>query len=373
VSCEPEARCILIGVGRRSLDDYVPAFAQLAPHIALVAACDVDPAAEARLAQEIDAHGGAPVPFFTDRAAALEQTTPDLAIVATPHHTHLDIAGDLIRRGIPFVKEKPFAISLPEAVELASLLRENDGFMRLCVQRRYHPLYAYARKALAGIGALRHFDAVYQLHADAYRVGWRAHSETSGGGAIIDMGYHMIDALHWFFGPPALVYATAAPKLIPSAPYDIEETVLATLSYGGGMTGALRLSLCEATKEERVRVYGADGRIELTRRLFQRYDAENRLVEELDGDGDWATAAVVLTDTVGRLSDPAIAAWEVADGLDVTATIDALYGSIVRQTPVRPTHQETFGVKDKARGQRRDPRAGEHHDVSLAETASRVV
>ncbi|GAA0732752.1 Gfo/Idh/MocA family oxidoreductase [Dactylosporangium roseum] len=369
----PELRCLLIGVGRRALDDYVPALAELAPRVEFVAACDVDRSAEERLNEKLSTVQQIVAPrFFTDRAAAMDETSPNFAIVATPHHTHLDVARDLILRGIPFLKEKPFAISLPQAHELAHLLRQEDSFMRLCVQRRYHPLYAYAKSALAQIGDVRHFEAIYQLNADGYRDGWRAHPNTSGGGAIIDMGYHMIDVLQWFFGPPSLAYATTAPKLIPSASYDVEETVLANLTYRNGTTGTLRLSLCEATKEEKIRIYGAEGHIELTRQYLRRYDRSNNLTEEVDGDGDWATPAEVVLDTLAKLSDRDVVAQEVADGLDIISAIDALYRSIVQQAPVKPTDRETCSACYDPSHRRRDSRADQQYRVLLAEAATRM-
>ncbi|MFD3587357.1 Gfo/Idh/MocA family protein [Streptomyces sp. NPDC058683] len=367
-------RCAVIGVGRRTLKDYVPALVDLSARIDLIAACDVDAAAEARLTGELNRCGSEANPsFFTDHTALLDTMRPDLAIVATPHHTHNDISKDLFRRGIPVVKEKPFALSMPQARELTAAVEEYDGHMRLCVQRRYHPLYLRAKSSLQQIGATRHFEATYQLSTDAYQAGWRASSKTSGGGAIIDMGYHIIDLLHWFFGMPSLVYASAAPKLIPAAAYDVEETTLANLSYPNGVTGTLRLSLCEASKEELIRVYGSGGHIRLTRDSLQRFDRSNHVVEQVVAERSWNSASGVLVDTLDNLANPDAVQREMRDGVRVTATIEALYRSIAQQTAVKPLHEEASGVRFGTGDRRGTAGAGPEHGVSMAEAAIGMV
>ncbi|MFI7544706.1 Gfo/Idh/MocA family protein [Actinoplanes sp. NPDC049599] len=336
-------RAVLIGLGQRALGDYVPALAALSEEVELVGVCDVDPAANQRFLAALKNYPSLPVPeYFTDRRHALDAQRPDLAIVATPHNTHLDIARDLLERKIAILKEKPFAISIEQAGELARVIETYDGHLRLCVQRRHHPLYIHARQSLASIGTLRHFDAAYQLNAEAYRQGWRAQSETSGGGAIIDMGYHLIDLLYWYFGMPSTVYATSAPKLIPTAEYDIEETVLANLTYPGGATGILRLSLCEARKDEWLAVSGSAGQILLTKKSLERYDRADVLVEQEKGEPDGASALNVLRSMIAELSNPDIVRQEVANGLGSTAIIDALYRSISTAVPVGPVRPKEY-------------------------------
>ncbi|WP_435208473.1 Gfo/Idh/MocA family protein [Streptomyces sp. bgisy034] len=331
----------MIGIGQRALNDYIPALYQLSREVEFAGACDIDPTAESRLHQALLRHGNiSPPRFFAEYTDALDWVRPDIAIVATPHNTHLGIAHELLDRGVPFLKEKPFAMTMAEAEEIARLIEKNQGYMRLCLQRRKHPLYIHAREALARIGRIRHFEATYQLNADAYRVGWRARHETSGGGAIIDMGYHLIDVLQWFFGSPATVYATTAPKMIPTGAYEVEETVLANLTYASGTAGTLRLSLCETRKDEFITVYGTEGYMRLTRKSFDRFDGENHHVEHLDGDPASASALNMLCETITGIPGRQGVEVEVSSGLEVTSTIDAFYRSLASKHPVQPIRWE---------------------------------
>jgi len=331
-------RCILIGLGRRSVDDHLPALIPSVNGIELVGVCDPNPSREQALGEYLLRYPDMAAPkFFTDLEEALNETQPTLAIVATPHHTHYAIAEALAVKGIPFLKEKPFAINFEEATRLEALVQKHDAHIRLCVQRRYHPLYVYGRKAVGHIGDFRHFKAIYQLNADAYYSGWRSRPETAGGGAVIDMGYHLIDLLYWYFGMPSHVYATAAPKMLGSADYDVEETVLANFRYEHGAIGDMFLSLCEPHKAEELLVYGSTGYFSLNRSSLQRYDRQDKLIESLSREPAWPSAVNdVLNDVVSNLHNQDVVRQEVMHGMEVMQIIDAVYASIRLKRPVSP-------------------------------------
>lgn len=263
-------RCILIGFGRRAIDDHIPALLPPIGNVELICVCDVNPDSQAILDELLRNYAERfplkSVPsFYISLDDALDKEEPDFAIVATPHATHLDISKKLLERKIPILKEKPFAIDLEHAKELVEQVEKHNGYLRLCVQRHYHPLYVYGQKALSHLGTIRHFSARYQLNADRYYFGWRSRPETAGGGAVIDMGYHLIDLLYWYFGMPSQIYAVSAPRKDEELQYTVEETVLISLVYGNGTVGSLFLSLCEPDKHEELRIYGTLGYIHLQR------------------------------------------------------------------------------------------------------------
>jgi predicted dehydrogenase len=70
----------------------------------------------------------APVPagarVFGDHRELLAATRPDVAIIATPPHTHRAIATDALRAGCDILLEKPPVLSLAEHHSLAGLLAE---------------------------------------------------------------------------------------------------------------------------------------------------------------------------------------------------------------------------------------------------------
>jgi predicted dehydrogenase len=329
-------RCLLVGLGNHAVQDHLPALSLPSAGISLVGVCDTDPGKEYLLNTCVAAgEGGQPVRFYTSLDVALDELRPTLAIVTTPHNTHLPIAYSLASRGIPFLKEKPFAIDLFQAYELMALVERFSANMRLCVQRRFHPLYMHGKRALTHIGQPRHFSTVYQLNASGYRSGWRSRVETAGGGAVVDMGYHIIDLLVWYFGLPTEIYASAAPKRYPENDYTIEETVLATLRYHNGCVGHMTFSLCESRKSEEIQVYGTRGYYILRREQFRRFDETGRTVEILVRKPAWASAYNgILADMIKNLHDRAVIVREITQGLKVMTVIDAIYRSIITHHPI---------------------------------------
>lgn len=331
-------RCILIGFGRRAVDDHLPALVTPALNIELIAVCDIDPLREQEMKKALENYQTKMCPsFYTNLNEALDNEQPDFAIVATPHSTHLKISEKLLRRQIPFLKEKPFAINLNDAKKLVALIEKYSGYMRLCVQRHYHPLYVYGKKALLHLGTIRHFASRYQLNANRYYFGWRSRSETAGGGAVIDMGYHIIDLIYWYFGIPSSVYAVAAPKKDEKLNYMVEETVLAELAYENGVVGSLFLSLCEPDKFEELRVYGTQGYIHLQRDFLRRYNTEDEIVESLTREPAWPSALDdTLFDFIQNLNNRDVVREESRRGLEVMSMIESIYKSIEKKLPVNP-------------------------------------
>ena len=326
----PKIRCLLIALGQRGFDDHLTALAPPQVEIDLIGVCDIDSGKERVLQAYLSEHDNYhPVKFYTYLDDALDELEPTMAIVATPHDTHLAIARTLLARNIPFLKEKPFALNLDQAQELSSLIEEHGGNMRLCVQRRFHPLYVHGKRVLPQLGSPRHFSVTYHLNVDGYLAGWRSSVTSAGGGAVIDMGYHIIDLLVWYFGMPEQVYASVAPRSGSAVDDSIEETVVAVIRYAEGFIGTLTLSLCEPRKREKLRVHGSRGFYILERDSFQRFDDKGRQVETLSRTPAWPSATTdVLADFIGTYNDRAVANREIERGIEVMALIDAMYRSI---------------------------------------------
>ena len=58
-------------------------------------------------------------------------------------------------------------------------------------------------------------DVKYTLFVDNLHEGWRGQRDSAGGGCIIDMGYHMIDMVIWYFGLPDNLHAEFSSKAKP--------------------------------------------------------------------------------------------------------------------------------------------------------------
>lgn len=189
---------ILVGAGRRGLGAHVPALADYG-YFSLTGIIDTK--------ERIAELSGIPVldiPMYDSLDPVLAGPRPDLAIVATPHDSHVRLAEDLLRARVPTLLEKPPARS---AGELATLLELSRNLrtplatsLPLHYQARCQPFIHLLRSpeltdAEVNIAA----SVPGRQGADS----WRLSRERAGGGVLIDLGYHYLELLIAYLGAPA--------------------------------------------------------------------------------------------------------------------------------------------------------------------------
>lgn len=84
----------------------------------------------------------------------LHQGNTDGAIIAVPSHLHAEMAIDLMNRGIPVLVEKPLALTVEEAEQMADVAAQNDTVLMAGHVELFNPVVRELRK-LVGDRALR--------------------------------------------------------------------------------------------------------------------------------------------------------------------------------------------------------------------------
>lgn len=277
-------RVAVVGLGRHTLDDHIPGI--LASRRAeLVAVCDSD---EMKVNEQRTLLG---VPGYTDFRRMLDEQRVDFIVAATPHDTYPTIITEAAARHVHVLKEKPFARNLQEALAFKRIAEENSTHLMAAVQRRFNPIYTTFFQLREHIGAPYFVDAKYAFFVDNPHEGWRANRELAGGGCILDMGYHMVDMLIWYFGLPDNVHAEFSSKAKNCQSYDAEDTASVMFSYKQGAHGVLLLSRSYPEKVELVRILGDAGVIEIGRGSIRRLKSDGEQVECLKREVAWPAAA----------------------------------------------------------------------------------
>ncbi len=109
---------ILVGAGRRGLSAHLPAL-DACGYLRLTGIIDT----KERIAQ-LKNISALTVPMYDSLDPALADLGPDLAIVATPHDSHVPLAQELLRARVPTLLEKPPARSAPELAMLLGLSQD---------------------------------------------------------------------------------------------------------------------------------------------------------------------------------------------------------------------------------------------------------
>lgn len=278
-------RAGVVGLGKQALEDHIPGL--LGSDAAeLVAICD----SSGEVLREQQYKLG--VPGYSDAEAMFAAEPLDLVVVCVPHSEGRRVVELAALHGIHVLKEKPFATTVVEAKELADRCLKSDIHLMVTLQRRFNPIYTSFPQLADQIGTPMMVNAAYTMHTPDPSEGWRGRSEQAGGGCIIDMGYHLVDMLLWYFGLPDRLLADISTSARPDRSYDTEDTALVHFSYDSGLYGSLLLSRFIGPKTEEIRLIGNKGIVHLERGRIRRLSNGGEVLESLSREQAWPSAAV---------------------------------------------------------------------------------
>lgn len=148
---------------------------------------------------------GLSVPVYPDLAQALESTTPDAVIVATPNDTQAGLVSQALAAGLPVLCEKPVGVSLAETEKLISQADAAGITAGVVLNQRAQAHCRWIKKLITD-GTLTPQHITFT--GDVTRLmGWHRDPARSGGGALRTIGIHFLDLLLWWLGPAQKVEA----------------------------------------------------------------------------------------------------------------------------------------------------------------------
>ncbi|GAA4206336.1 Gfo/Idh/MocA family protein [Actinocatenispora rupis] len=279
----------------------------------LVAVLDADPDRVRRYADAV----GADVPWYAADSFGrmVDETRPDVVLVATPDHTHVEYALAALARGLDVVVEKPMVTTAADAARVVEAARRGPGTVRVTHNLRYAPRHVALRRLVAdgAIGRVTSVELVWNVgaaHGNSYFRRWNR-TRAASGGLSVHKGCHHFDLVSWlvddvpeqvfaygarnFYGAgsphdpgagldaaaraeadpyrcyapdgasdPSLAYRVQYPE--PLSAYDpeidVEDTYSAVVRYRGGASLAYSIQFSAPWEGYRLGVNGTHGRIE---------------------------------------------------------------------------------------------------------------
>ena len=260
----------IVGLGGQVVKRHIPAL-ETCKNVQLSAVCDIDDQS-----RDLYPNDGV-LPCYASHTEMFESGEVDAVLVATPHSTHFEVCKDALNSGLHVLKEKPFALSVADGLALEEIAKRKELTMMTCTQRRYIDSFRSLKSLLPAIGDVYTFNARYSMNIENLDEGWRASSSTAGGGCLIDMGYHIIDLVLWYFGMPAQVETRLSNMARPYQNYNVEDT--ASMLFGWErMHGTVQISRVMPPKSELFEVYGTKGSVKVSADDFILKGANGQLV-----------------------------------------------------------------------------------------------
>lgn len=223
----------------------------------------------------------------------------DLVVLGTPPATHYPLAKAALEAGLDVVVDKPFAVTSEEGQELVELARELGRVLTVFQNRRWDGDFLTLRKLVAAeaVGKVARFESRFERWSPTIAKAWKARATAAdGGGALYDLGSHLIDQALLLFGPATVVHAELKAR---RADERADDDVFLVLRHESGVLSHLTMNMLCAQQGARFRVLGSVGaspRTGLIRRSPTSWPAAAPLMRSTarrrpSGQGCWAGTA----------------------------------------------------------------------------------
>ncbi len=257
----------VVGLGRQGRS--ILAELSVLEGVQLSAICDVD---ERRLsAAQRRASDAATFGSLDEMLAA---GAADAVVIATPTHTHRQVANQAIEAGRHVYCEGPIAHTVKDAVGLARAARATDKVVAAGLQGRSNPVYDLAR-SFARSDSVRNIVSMRAQHhektswvtpsrdpARYEELNWRLDPARSSGLAG-EWGTHQFDVFHWYLGRyPVRVMGHGSVQEYNDG-RTVHDSIACTLIFEDGEALQYEATLANSYEDQYEVFYGSNAAIKL--------------------------------------------------------------------------------------------------------------
>lgn len=320
--------------------------------VSIAAGTDVSETARAAFQREYD------VETFGQAEKMLDQVELDGVVIATPNAFHEPTAVAALERDINVLVEKPLADSVESAESIATAADRSSAFCMVGLHNRFSgaaDLFKHFQNENT-FGELTHIEANYLRRRGIPGLdSWFTSKELAGGGALIDIGVHVLDFALYLADSPTIKEVTGTVRTnfgnqsdyadpdnwssnwsASSQEFDVEDSASAFLRCENDLTITLDVSwAANRTPKREIVVRGTEAgaamqlggdAIEINSASAIPHD--HYLTSTYEGDRDIAGHRAEVEFFVSSIlagTEPTINT--VDDGLKVQRVLDAIYRS----------------------------------------------
>ena len=294
---------------------------------------------------------------FGDAAALLALDEVDAVYIAVPNRWHAPLARAALEAGKHTLLDKPFALNGTEAREVVAAAEASRRCFMLGMNQRFSREVQTARALVAAgaLGEVYHVKAYWRRRAGIPRIGsWFTHRSESGGGSLLDIGVHVLDAAlfalddfdavsvsgatHAKFGVRGLAEIDWGRSEAEDGVIDVEDFAAALVRLGSGTTLSLEAAWAmhqEVPHTMNVELFGTDAAYSAYESKLYRNGEDGYVTVETPPGGELAYPHMSrmqhFMDVIRGREPPAVTH---AQALAVQDILDAVYASAASGTEV---------------------------------------
>ncbi len=197
---------------------------------------------------------------FNDYKEFLKQDF-DIVYIGSANYNHYWQVLEAAKAGKHILCEKPLALSSQQAKEMMEVSEANNVFLTVNYVHRFHPLAVKTKEILekAMIGTIIMISASFNIDYKP-NDNFRFEKAKSGGGALRDLGTHMIDLLRFFGGEISEVKGFTDNLVYKS---EVEDFATGIFKFEKSSYGFINVSFNAQNAFNRIEIIGSNGSISL--------------------------------------------------------------------------------------------------------------
>ncbi|MXP56787.1 Gfo/Idh/MocA family protein [Pantoea sp. Mhis] len=240
----------IIGCGNIVLKEHIPALIALGLKINGLCDLSIDNINKVKDLLKYD------VPMFLCYRKLINEIKPNIVLMALPHNTYYEVLNYCSKFPMKIIKEKPFALTLSQSKIFSDFSRGKYFKIFTVCQKRYTSAYEILKREIQNTyEKISHLKIRYTIPSKNPNGNWRSRYFTSGGGVWLDMGYHVIDIINYFFDGQEIKINYC--RLINSSndDYDVDDTAFVELECNKVIIIAY-ISCVSMERHEDITIYG---------------------------------------------------------------------------------------------------------------------
>ncbi|MBA3313054.1 MAG: Gfo/Idh/MocA family oxidoreductase [Planctomycetaceae bacterium] len=228
----------LVGLGRLSTNQLAPAL-QKTKHAKLVAVVTGTPEKEKLWAEK---HSIPQSHIYNYEAfdKIAENDDIDVINIVLPNGMHHEFTVRAAKAGKHVFCEKPMAVSSQECREMIDTCRQADRKLGIGYRCQFEPHHLECIRLAneKAFGPLRQIDAGFGIRIEDFPQDdpkhWRLEKKLAGGGALMDVGIHALNACRYLTGEEPKTIVAQEVKTNPEKFAEVDETIVWTMTFPSG-------------------------------------------------------------------------------------------------------------------------------------------
>ncbi len=208
---------------------------------------------------------------FSNFEDVLALSEIEAVYIASPVFFHKEQAIKAAKAKKHILLEKPVALTVADAEEIKKACEENNVKISIGFLMRFHEYHQKIREIIAEgkIGNVVSMRGQFTCWYPDIEGAWRQNKALSGGGALVDMGIHVIDLLHYITGLKAV--EVAAFNQTQTFGYEVDDSSNLIMKMDNGSVAYVdsNFNIPDAASVAKLEIYGTKGSIVASGTLAQ--------------------------------------------------------------------------------------------------------